>query len=49
MLSTHFFEGVGVPYNVSIAAVNKAGLGHVTTVTVFTGELGNFYTRNHIA
>ena len=45
MLSTsnHFFEGAGVPYNVSIAAVNKAGLGHVITVTVFTRELGNLY------
>ena len=31
----------GVPYNVSIAAVNRAGEGQLTMLLFFTKELGN--------
>ena len=30
----------GVPYNVSIAAVNRAGMGEVSAMITFTRELG---------
>ena len=30
----------GVPYNVSIAAVNRAGMGEVSAMILFTRELG---------
>ena len=30
----------GIPYRVSVAAVNRAGQGNVTMLTNFTKELG---------
>ena len=30
----------GVPYSVSVATVNRAGQGSITTLTNFTKELG---------
>ena len=32
----------GVPYSVSVAAVNRAGQGSITTLTNFTKELGMY-------
>ena len=32
----------GVPYRVSVAAVNRAGQGSITTLTNFTKELGMY-------
>ena len=34
-----FSTAAGVPYNVSIAAVNRAGLGEITVLIHFTREL----------
>ena len=38
----------GVPYNVSIAAVNRAGSGEVTASIHFTRELGTLYENTDI-
>ena len=32
----------GVPYRVSVAAVNRVGQGNITTLTNFTKELGMY-------
>ena len=32
----------GVPYRASVAAVNRAGQGSITTLTNFTKELGMY-------
>ena len=36
------FIDPGVPYCVSVAAVNRAGQGNITTLTNFTKELGTY-------
>ena len=37
-----YFIVAGVPYCVSVAAVNRAGQGSITTLTNFTKELGMY-------
>ena len=39
----------GVPYSVSIAAVNRAGLGEISTNIVFTRELGIYHNCTLLA
>ena len=36
----------GVPYSVSIAAVNRAGLGEISTGIFFTQQLGKLLSLN---
>ena len=37
----HFYiTEAGVPYNVSIAAINAKGEGNLTSIIIFTRELG---------
>ena len=44
--SVHLFiSGAGVPYNVSIAAVNRAGPGEFSVFIHFTRELGMFVKK----
>ena len=44
--SVHLFiSGAGVPYNVSIAAVNRAGPGDFSMFIHFTRELGMFMKK----
>ena len=37
----------GVPYNVSVAAVNMAGTGRLSFKVVFTRELGEVFQTNN--
>ena len=39
---TIYFIVAGVPYRVSVAAVNRVGQGSITTLTNFTKELGMY-------